>query len=153
MIQSDNLQSQEKIENRPLDYNCNHECFIQSLSVFWNYGKGVSRLFFFFCRTHRIRKFPGQGWNAHHSSDSAGSFTCRATSALPRLLSTRRTPLPAPRSQSGEIFSGRKEPRASPQGVRVLRMAHRSGLWSHTQTAFHFLLQASRSFCNLLFGE
>lgn len=111
------------------------------------------KAFFFFCRTHRIRKFPGQGWNAHHSSDSAGSFTCRATSALPRLLSTRRTPLPAPRSQSGEIFSGRKEPRASPQGVRVLRMARRSGLWSHTQTAFHFLLQASRSFCNLLFGE
>lgn len=151
MIQSDNLQSQEKIENRPLDYNCNHECFIQSLSFFRKgvsiTEKGFQGFFFFFFPNPPHTEVP------RSSSDSAGSFTCRATSALPRLLSTRRTPLPAPRSQSGEIFSGRKEPRASPQGVRVLRMAHRSGLWSHTQTAFHFLLQASRSFCNLLFGE
>ena len=45
--------------------------------------KIVSRRDFFFGPTHSMWKFPGQGLNLHHSSDSAESLTYWATRELP----------------------------------------------------------------------
>ena len=41
----------------------------------WGWGEVVRLryLFFFFFFPHGIRKFPGQGWNLHHSSDQSHS--------------------------------------------------------------------------------